>query len=242
MIMLPRRLFYGYDPEDLIAALSNFVSSGSRLNIYDFGSGNGIHTLEIAKAFPDSIVVGVEPNVSFINSSISNQAEYDVENVSFLNKSIEDCFSAITLKDADVIHCCMVFPFLDDPRSVLDYFAKVISKSGLVIISLFLIPNTYDENWREASLEYIKTALPSVRFFPGELDFQNLLTESGFESIHEQNLPMPHRIRDNDVEEFKFFHNEKRKRIESLIREKFCIADNTEFKPSPVRTFFLKKG
>lgn len=240
--MLPRKLFYGYDPEDLITALSNLFTRDSILTVYDFGSGNGIHTLEIAKAFPESTVLGIEPDVDFMESSIWNQAEYDVKNVSFLQRKIEDCALDGDLKIADVIHCGMVFPFIEKPEAILNYFKKLIGNNGIVIISLFLIPNSYDVNMSDASHEYMKTALPSVRFFPQELEFRNLLEAAGFEVVENHNLPMPHRIRDNEVEDFKRFHIEKRRRIEGLIREKFCLVENAEFKPSPVRTFFLKMG
>lgn len=239
--IVPQKLVYGYDPEDVISVIKKTTDVSRLKRIIDFGSGNGLHAIEIAKEFNDSRVIGIEPSSPFFLASQKNKSETVTPNLSFLNQSIEDFYSINDQQVVDLIHCCMVFPFLSDPSFSLESFANSLSQNGIAVVTLFLIPDTYTTNEQLACEEFFRKALPSVRYVPRESSFEGFANSAGLQLLRKVMLPAPSRDRGDEVNSFKAKNIERRKIIEAEIRAEFNLESNADFRTAPMSTFILTK-
>jgi 2-polyprenyl-3-methyl-5-hydroxy-6-metoxy-1,4-benzoquinol methylase/GNAT superfamily N-acetyltransferase len=117
-----------------IEAIEAFIGPLDNKSILDAGCGHGRHSLELAKKYPRSQIVGID----FSESNIKKAAELgkDISNVEFhvgdLKQPIEGTYDVI-LCLYDVVGS---FPQAEDNKSILQNLYDVCHDNGLLVLSV----------------------------------------------------------------------------------------------------------
>jgi predicted TPR repeat methyltransferase len=242
VLSVPRNLVYGYDPEDVIPVISDIFEDQKMNSIVDIGSGNGIHAIAFARAFPAAEVFATEPNLGFFGAIRENVRATSSANLQLLNLSIEEFYEKYDHRKFDFVHCSMVLPFVENIKESIGIISELISETGFSVVSLFAYPKIYSTAEIEACDAYMKKALPKVKYFPSQTDIESLFYKSGISTISNIELPLPNRYRDDDVCRYKAIVSARRREIELEVKKQFNLEKNRDLILAPVSTFILQKS
>lgn len=106
------------------------LSNGDR--ILDLGSGPGITTMLLARHFPDSRIIGVEPDQELRSSALSMAQQQNLDQCIFL----EGTAQKIPLPDQemDFSYARLLFQHIPDPMDCLTEMKRVTRPGGIVCI------------------------------------------------------------------------------------------------------------
>ena len=149
--------------ENMIKSILTVIPSNSR-KIIDLGCNTGWVTRELAKAFNNSVVIGIDINYEMICSA-RKIAELEGSSARF---ECADGSSMIEFaKEADVIICAGSAAFMSDPKAVYQEVYKSLLPNGILIDCHYIYQNdvppilreeerdAFGILWRPASLSEI---------------------------------------------------------------------------------------
>ncbi len=136
--------FEQYWIKNRIEKIKKYITPSEK-NILDLGCGTGEITKSIAKAFPDSDVVGIDISPWTIRKAKSYHL--NAKNVEFL---VGDAFNLKFRKNTfDIVISTEVIEHLLSPELIFDEVSRVLKKNGLFIIC---VPFKYHPIWQIESI------------------------------------------------------------------------------------------
>ncbi len=146
-------------------------------NVIDVGSGSGGWSIKMAKRFPNSSFLGIDPDVHSIRIARMRAEELGLKNVEFKVGKAETMEIA---QRFDVIYFGEVLYLVKDRAKVLKKCYNVLRKNGGLIVCEGLIDNhtKSEENLLVHAMQ-LDFALQGGKFFTKD-NLQRTLTHSGF--------------------------------------------------------------
>lgn len=168
----PNRRFH--DPRIVLEIVSS-LSLPERLRILDLGCGNGLLTLDLARAFPHAEVLGLDPTVSQIGLARENHAKEPLGNVRF---AVGNAASQMLPGSRfDLVVMLQVVQFMDHPPSEFRRIRKLLAPDGRVLFSTGVLPQ--EEPGRSFARRLTERFI-GAKFWLSELEWRNLLAQAGF--------------------------------------------------------------
>ncbi len=169
--------------ESLIARLKK--EAGSRfkspsLRVVDIGCGEGIHTQNLASAFPRAMVAGIEPDETILASARDLLQPELKDRVSFLPGTIE----AMPFHDAstDIIWCFDMLCHVADLEAALGECRRILRPGAAMVLCSSVITPVMDPfTWQDLSpIGLVKNSMSAETI-------RNAAIASGFEIVEEDN-------------------------------------------------------
>lgn len=118
-----------------VEGLHDRLTAGVR--VLDLGSGRGLSTFLLARAYPSSTFVGIDPDVHAIEAAKRNTAIDGITNVRFEVGSTVDAPG----DSWDVVACLDAFHHFGEPGTAAKQIHRLVAESGHVVL---LEPRSHD--------------------------------------------------------------------------------------------------
>ncbi len=166
------------------------LSNGDR--ILDLGSGPGITTMLLARNFPDSKIVGVEPEDELRSSALAMAQKQNLDQCIFL----EGTAQAIPLSDhiVDFSYARLLFQHIPDPMDVLVEMKRVTRPGGIVCVldvddgTIFIHPRVPEWQGVEVRVARAQALSGGDRYVGRKL--LSYLLEAGFAQVQVDVVPV----------------------------------------------------
>lgn len=137
-------LFGGVAPDARFHDASNILkqvtdlSLGDVFQALDFGCGNGLFTLDLARTFPRSSVLGLDLTPAQIDRARANALASGLGNVAF---ELGDLSSpALGATSFDLVLALQVVQFLEDPIQALSSWRSSLTPGGWLLLTTVFVP------------------------------------------------------------------------------------------------------
>lgn len=168
----PNRRFH--DPRIVLEIVSG-LPLPFQPRILDLGCGNGLLTLDLARAFPRAEVLGLDPTASQIGFARENHAQEPLGNIRFALGTSASQF--LRGSSFDLVVMLQVVQFMDDPPSEFRRIGELLSPDGRVLFSTGVLPQ--EEPGRGFARRLTERFI-GAKFWLSELEWRKLLAEAGF--------------------------------------------------------------
>lgn len=129
ILRLERQAKTGYKKE-----LRNLKSLGLKdgMSILEVGSGPGFYTELLLESFPNSQIVGIDNDSTYIDLSKKRLEPYGEERVMFINQSITN--NNINNNIFDCVIVRFVIQHLEQPYKAIEEIYRILKPGGIVVV------------------------------------------------------------------------------------------------------------
>ncbi len=167
--------------EALIEQLQATLTTSPPERIIDIGCGHGSHTFALAEAFPDAVVVGIDPYRPSLEAALEERADDEKERIGFIDGSIE----ALPFEDnsTDLIWCFDMLCHAEEPVVALMECHRVLQPGGTLLLSTAVTTSLMDQvTWSAL------TPIDLHRISMNRQELAQAIQAIGFKTTSEENF------------------------------------------------------
>ncbi len=138
--------------------------SFANARILDAGCGTGHRTVEIAKAYPAAMVVGIDMTTRSLNEAHRQVAEMNLSNVEFFERNL---LEPLDFAPFDFIVSTGVIHHLENPVLGLSHLVDILSDNGFLLLWLYGAIGEFD---RRLNRELVRSFMTSADSFADGID------------------------------------------------------------------------